>query len=88
MTYILGRENQNDFNSCEKKSSRVWLLTGFYFCLHPLRFGERGAEITCDVLIIHYCYKRIVGGRQNEGYVANECVVLLYADVSMAILLS
>jgi len=27
--------------------------------------GERGGEITSDVFVIHYCYRRIVFGRQD-----------------------
>lgn len=38
---------------------------GFYFRLHPLMFSERGAEITSDVLIVHYCDRWIVFGRQD-----------------------
>ena len=40
-------------------------LEGFYFRLHPLMSGERGAEIISEVLIVHYCDKWIVFGRHD-----------------------
>jgi hypothetical protein len=40
-------------------------LRGFYFRLHPLMSGERGGENTSDALVIHYCERLIVFGRQD-----------------------
>ena len=44
----------------KKQSPGVSRLQGFYFRLHPLMSDERGAEITSDVLIGHYCDGGIV----------------------------
>ena len=37
----------------------------FSFRLHPLMFGEGGGENTSDALVIHYCERLIVFGRQD-----------------------
>jgi len=58
----------------KKQSPGGSRLQGFYFRLHPLMFGERGAEITSDILITHYCDRRIVFGRQDAGGGQTGCV--------------
>ncbi|CAI8732726.1 hypothetical protein EMIT0P44_140014 [Pseudomonas sp. IT-P44] len=53
---------------CNKKQSPEGSrLRGFYFRLHPLMFGERGAEITSDVPVNHYFDRWIVFFRQGAG---------------------
>jgi hypothetical protein len=49
----------------KKQSPEGSRLLGFYFRLHPLMSGERGGENTSDVLIVHYCDRWIVFGRQD-----------------------
>ena len=55
----------------KKQSPGGSRLQGFYFRLHPLMSDERGAEITSDVPIIHYCDRWIALGRQDAEERAN-----------------
>ena len=49
----------------EMQSPEGSRLRGFYFRLHPLMSGELGGENTSDALVIHYCERLIVFGRQD-----------------------